>query len=280
MINIFSVHNNKTHFLKIQNDSFKKNILDSEFRHVVINNATDPDCKGYINKYCKANDIEVYENTPTYSNTNYILGEALNTIKNNIEMLDGKIAIIESDVFPFKKTLIENILLDADVAGIYQQRFNSSVEYFHPCFFIAKNKDIFKKLDWYPSPGVDTGGKTNIAIKENKFNIKWLKHTAQLEDKNEEEIFLNTDKKYFGSFGSMIIESSFIHYNRGSGWNTTETQQYHDEKLAWLNNFIEKPLIDYDKLNIFETTTSHSHKHYNGTPYNHYPSYLNLYYNK
>lgn len=267
---LLSIHN-KIDYLETQIDSFKKNII-NDFKHIIINNAADHDTELLIYKICKDKNIECIRNVPNSRDVSGALEQALNNLKNLIVDHDDKnIAVIESDIFCFKKTDLSNLILSFELAGIYQQRNDFDIEYLHPCFFITKNKDIFNSLNWGKLHDTDVGGQTSIALRRNNYSINWIEHTAFLDTEYESKLLKNYKKNY----GIQIINSSFIHYNRGSGWYVSETENFHKEKFQWLLNFLNNPEIDYNHLKKIQTTFSHSFKYFNGTVGNYFKSKLN-----
>ncbi len=252
-----------------------KNCLLDEYEHVIINNAVEDGVRDQIQETCTRYGIRTFRNSPIVANTSIACASALNNLRHFAShCASGKYAILESDVFCFGKVSFENMLNGHDIAGIYQQREDFRLEYLHACFSVFKDLDTLSKLQWDLLPGADTGAKTSEGIRSNNLAVKWLPHTAQLDTDADSKIFFD----YEPSFGSMVIDSRLLHYNRGSGWNHEESISYHNRKTSWTKNFLQDPRMNLELLNKYQTPRSHAYKNFNGYAHQAYKSEENPYF--
>jgi hypothetical protein len=272
MIKIYTFSDKRPDFIKLQHDTFKRFIKD-EYEYIVFNNSCNDIISNEIENLCSHLNIRCLPCEKNHKNAMTACYTPINFfIKNYLD--DETISvIIDSDIFMINNFSFEDYIGDYDICGIFQQRNDYKTIYLWNAFVII-NKNINKKkinIDFEPIDGTDVGGKTSEVL--GKLNVKWVKHTADIES-DESEIFDDDIKlKYDKSFGCQIIEESFIHYYRGSNWDSMG-DEYHKNKTNFINYLIEKSPIRFDKkiLDKHSSDKSHSYKHWNGTRYNKFRS--------
>lgn len=271
---IFSTHCKRTDFLRLQVESLKYFCLDP-FEYYCIDNFVDSSQSEFIREECKSLGVN-YVRYDNYSitGTAWDHAPALNSIKTTADD-DDIVVILDFDVFMISKFSFIDYILDYDVSGIYAQRENFEKEYICP-FVVIINKNI-SQIDFTGCDGCDVGGNTRYYIKNKK--IKWMKHTSYLNRDSDIEAFnFNYDPKYH----SQIIESSFLHYYRGSNWDNNAVD-FHHIKTEWLKSLIRQSkksiVLNQKYLDKFQTVFSFSFQNWNGIDNNYYNSQLNPFLN-
>jgi hypothetical protein len=259
---IFSVHAVRTDFLRYQVESLNYFCKD-KFDYYCIDNFVDSSQSEFIKSECK--DLNVnYIKFDNYQiqgcDRDHPL--ALNSIK-NIANDDEINVILDFDIFLISSFSFVNYINGYDISGVYQQRQNFSIEYIGPFVVIVNENSDFSELNFLSGPGYDVGGETRHYIKNRK--VKLMKHTSSLEFNNDENCFsIPYDIKY----GSQIIETSFLHYYRGTNWNRMDVNIV-KEKTLWLQQCLTKSkqtnILNEKYLNKYQTIFSHSLCFWNGS---------------
>lgn len=273
MVKVYSVHYIKPEFIFLQYNQLKKYCSDV-YELIIVNNGKDNQSISSIDSKC--NDLGItclrFDNSGTRNlNPSLSHGAALSWLIHSVIPKDDKntlTVIIDSDVFAFKRFSFIDIMNGKRVAGIYQQRFNRSIEYLTPIFTAFYNDiDISKVSSYYPGRGADTGVYTDVLLK--LYDVEFVKHTADI-DIETEYIFRNNNVKYkyLKEFRCQFIHDCFIHYYRGSNW-AGEGEAFHKTKLDFLLAFLDNP----DEYNIVLDdkvcySTSRTDKHFDGTEHN------------
>lgn len=259
---VFSVHAGRTDFLRLQVESLNHFCRD-EFEYYCIDNFIDESQSDFIKKECDELNIN-YVRFDSYQIKGSALDHApaLNCIKiitNNNEIN----VILDFDVFLISSFSFVNYIDGYDIAGIYQQRNDFSIEYLAPFVVIVNQNSDFSHIDFSSRPGCDVGGNTQYYIKDRK--VKLIKHTSSLEFDGDEDCFtIPYDIRY----GSQVIENSFLHYYRGTNWNKMD-QNIVQEKTLWLCDCLTKSkqfnIINKEYLCKYQTHFSHSFCFWNGS---------------
>jgi hypothetical protein len=259
---IFSVHAVQTDFLRYQVESLNYFCKD-KFEYYCIDNFVDSLQTDFIKSECKDLNVNyVRFNNYQINGSDRDHAPALNSIKSIAN--DNEInVILDFDVFLISPFSFVNYIDWYDISGVYQQRQNFSIEYIGP-FVVIVNKDSnFSEINFSSGTGYDVGGGTQHYIKNRK--VKLMKHTSSLEFNNDEECFyIPYDIRY----GSQIIETSFLHYYRGTNWNKLN-ENLVKEKSLWLQQCLTKSketnILNEKYLNEYQTVFSHSFCFWNGT---------------
>ena len=141
---------------------------------------------------------------------------------------------------------------------------------------VFKNASIdFEKFDISMIQNItDVGGNLHYYLEKYKPNVKWIPHTADIEE--ESDIFIDKLRKiYHTEFGMQLIASSFIHYYRGSNWDALNVN-YHKVKTQFLLEFLETAEVNYpltSKVSTYQNECAHTRKHFNGSRYNIRPKF-------
>lgn len=279
MVRIYTVSDKRPDFIELQYEGFQNYLQDKEFEYIVCNNGSTEDLRLEIEKICQKLSIK----------TLFVEGDYLNgaiatqvpliyCIKNYIlnDDKDDITVILDSDIFLFASLSFEKLLEGKDLAGIYQQRevlynrfFKRNHFYIWNAIMILRNSKInFSEFDISMIQNItDVGGRTHFYVKKYNPPIKWISHTADIEEAESKIFDVDLVKSYVPKFGMQIIAESLIHYYRGSNWDE-DPSEYHKNKTMFLNNFLSlaktKYPLDKEILKALSSETSHSQKHFNG----------------
>lgn len=259
---IFSVHAKRTDFLRHHIECLRHFCKD-DFQYCCIDNFLDENKRDFIKSECKDLGVE-YIRFDTYQITESAWDHApsLNSIKNISK--DNEInVILEFDIFLINKFSFIDYIQDYDIAGMYQQRNEFQKEYLAP-FIVVSNKDTqFSELNFSGEDGCDVGGNTRFFIPNKR--VKWMKHTRALNEENDSKYF---NVPYDSSYGCQILESSFIHYYRGTNWDG-RSPDYEHQKTEWFFDILKKSkesdVLNHKELSKIETQYSHAFRYWNGT---------------
>lgn len=263
-IKIFSVHANRTDFLELQYKSLL-HFLDDEFEYYCIDNFIEDDKSFYIKEKCQELGIKyVRFNSYELKGNAFDHAPALNCIKTITSDEDINV-IVDFDMFLISNFSINDYIKSYDISGIYQQRNNFDLEYLAPFLLIINSNSQFSNIDFNSRDDIlsDVGGSISFYMKNKK--VKLLKHTSALNGERDCECF-HID--YDISFGCQVIESSFLHYYRGTNWDQNP-EVYHTQKTKWLINILEESkhneVLNYEYLEKYQTTFSHAFHYWNGS---------------
>lgn len=275
MIKIFSIHIDRVDFLELHLEQLNYFCLD-KFEYHAIDNFKTVTEKRVFKEKCDQLNIYYHDCNQLNQNTKSSLDHtnALNYIKTISNDTDINI-ILEFDIFLIQPFSFIQYINGYDIAGIYQQRNNFSIEYVSPFIVIVNANQQFSKIDFSPLSQTDTGGATHNYIKQK--NVKWIQHTKAIIESKYKDIF-NID--YDPSYGCQIIESAFLHYYKGSNWDNANIN-YVKTKTQWLKNALllsrQKSIINNSILERYQTIFSHSFANFNGSDQQ-FQSLLNPYY--
>lgn len=259
---IFSVHAGRTDFLELQVESLRYFCKDN-FEYYCIDNFLSYNQSNFLKKECeklKVNYIRFDNYKIIGSSIDH--ASALNSIKNITSDNDINV-ILDFDVFLISNFSFLTYIEDYNIAGVYQQRDNFNIEYLAPFVVIINKNSDFSKIDFSPTKGCDVGGNIQHYIKTAK--VKLISHTSSLEFSGDENCFgVPYDIKY----GSQVIESSFLHYYRGTNWNGIDKELVLN-KTIWLKECLKKSkkysILNQEYLDVYQTPYSHSFCFWNGT---------------
>jgi hypothetical protein len=288
MINIYTVSDKRPDFIELQIRGLNKYILDIEYQFIVCNNGSTPALREEIHSVCRKHQIKTLDVEGSYVNGAIATEVPLKYCLKNYIANDNKediTVIIDSDIFLFAPLSFEKLLGDAAIAGVYQQRevrfkrfFIRNHFYLWNALLIISNKKIaLDSLDISLIPNVtDVGGRTNDYLRNYKPKVKWLDHTADIENKEMEIFHERLLDEYSTSYGMQIIENALIHYYRGSNWDAANNK-YHELKTGFLLKFLELADNEYplkkDLVATYLSNASHTRKHFNGSRDNSKPGF-------
>ena len=273
-IKIFSVHASRTDFLEYQVESLRY-FCEDEFDYYCIDNFSNKSQSNFIKEQCNNLNVNYLKfNYPINGNSSDH-ATALNSIKQISNNEDINV-ILDFDIFLISNFSFKNKIKDYDIVGVYQQRNNFSIEYLAPFVVIVNENSNFSQLDFSLCQFCDVGGSTQHFIKSKK--VGFLEHTSSLEFPGDENCF---NIEYDIQYGSQVIESSFLHYYRGTNWNKAN-QELVNKKTEWLKECLTKSkngsILNNNYLKKYQTVYSHSFCFWNGTN-NKFNSRLNPYIN-
>jgi len=268
-LKIFSVHASRTDFLELQYKSLSY-FLEDDFEYYCIDNFVDSASTEFVFNKCKDLNINyVRFNSYELKGNAFDHAPALNSIK-TITTDDCINVVLDFDIFLINKFSIIRYIENFDIAGMYQQRNNFELEYLAPFIVIVNCGKNFTEIDFDSRKDIlsDVGGNISHYLKNRK--VKLIRHTSALNRKNDVDCF-NID--YNPSFGCQILESSFLHYYRGTNWDNS-SNIYHKEKTEWLNNALDysknKNILNQSYLDKYQNVFNHSFNYWNGSeqPFN------------
>lgn len=258
-VQIFTFSNSRPDFIKRQCKYLNKFITE-DFEYIVFNTSVSDNERNAIHEMCNLLNVKCLDCDRNHRWCSQIDYYVLNKLERNHISI-----ILDSDVFPINYFNFSEYINNYDIAGIYQQRQNYLMEYLWIAFLIIDNNKILDKginLSVVGYLDGDAGASTSFVL--NKLNVKWVKHTADIE--NIESLIFedNIINQYEANFGSQIIENSFFHYYRGSNWDNQD-HNFHIRKTKFLDLILENAPIKFtNKLNEYQTYCAHSSKHWNG----------------
>ncbi len=281
MIKIYTFSDKRPDFISLQNKYFQKFLKDEEYEFIVCNNSSTATLSQQILKICADNNLQCLEVDKDFTDSATACEAPINScIKRYIsfDTSENISVIIDSDIFLFAPFSFQNYLSSYDLAGVIQQREKSGLFNFYKRNFIylwnailifKNSKIIFDDFDLSTIPYLtDVGGNLYYYLKKYKPNLKWIRHTPDIEDE-EKVIFKEPlQSQYKKEFGMQVIEDAFIHYYRGSNWDN-DTSEYHERKTKFLKEFLlfsEQAFpLNLNNTEAFNNISSHVRKHYNGT---------------
>jgi hypothetical protein len=243
-----------------------------DFKLIIINNGETTEMETIIHQTCISLGLEcikvlkdhAYPSKSHFTAMNYVLNEYVKKDKN------WDIAVImDSDIFPFKKFSFKDIMDSYDIAGMYQQRYDTEIEYLCAIFAMFSNKIDITELDFAWTDKADTGGKTNDFLKKYNIKPKWIDHTAAI-DIESDYIFQNNSVEfpYKKEYRSQFIAGCLFHYYRGGNWDGMP-ENYHSEKTKFLNAFLSNSEMYNLKLDgRVHYDKAHSEKGWNAVDHN------------
>lgn len=236
MISIYTIHYNRLEFLALQYQQLVKHCLD-EFEYIVINNGIDVETEQKISEFCKNNNIlEIkitQQNRQQYCSHDHIM--ALDYVyRNYVATNTSDLRIImDSDIIAYSKLSFFNIIENYEIAGFKVYTYSSAI-------FTMYGKSVDLN-EFNINDGGDSGSGTGKLVE--KYNTKWLNITAPIREEEANYIFHYKEDcriKYDISFGFQFIESCFIHFYRGTGWDNGDVN-YFMNKFEFLTQFLLHP---------------------------------------
>lgn len=244
MVSVYVTHYNKIELLTLQYERIKRFCTD-DVRYVVVNNGIDATTSLEISSISKELGLEeiVIRDNNRVKMTAMHHKEALQYCYDNyISKDDADIRVLmDCDIIPFATFSFQGFIGDADIAGI-----QLGVE---PSLYVASFISLYSKNISFDGFNLgsdiefDSGVPTGALVKKHK--AKWLNHTAPMREEEGRYVFKNAKVdalKYDQSFGIQFIESSLLHYYRGTGWDNGDID-YLQRKAQFIESFLQSPDI-------------------------------------
>jgi hypothetical protein len=242
MISIYVTHYNKLEFLSLQYENIKKYCKD-KFNYIVINNGIDDNTSLKISKLSKELNVQeiIIKDNSRIKMTAMHHKEALQHCYDNYISKDAADirVVMDCDIIPFNTFSFIDFLGEADIAGI-----KLGVE---PSFYIASFISVYSKNIIFDNfnLGVDIEFDSGIVTTDlvKKYKTKWLNHTAPMKEKEGMYVFKNSQPiamEYDKTFHIQFIESSLLHYYRGTGWDNGDIS-YQEKKSKFIKSFLQTP---------------------------------------
>lgn len=250
-VSFYVVQYNKPEFMKLQY-SLINTYCNNEFEYIIVNNAKDEANSKIFHDFCVTNNIReiqtFQDRIPTAQDHSRCLKYIFDNYISSDES-DFRI-VLDHDMFPYWYFDIGKLMDSYDIGGI---------KLGHPPYYLSSFILIFSKNVDLNNVPIDIYNQQDATMWtygiNNKYKIKWLKHTAQGNReiryifKNSPTILNNyTNEKITFQF----MEQNWLHYWQGSGWNNNNPD-FHKEKLTFIKLIINN--VEVNKLlldnNIF-----------------------------
>jgi hypothetical protein len=175
---------------------------------------------------------------------------------------------MDSDMFLIAEFNFTNYVSGFDLAGIYQQRSETEIEYLWIALVIINHGSClnWEELSFSSLPNTDAGGASSEFLRKCSPRIRWMKHTPNIEDEEKEILASKLLQFYSSEFGSQVIENVFFHYYRGSNWDH-KNSSFHKQKTRFLKMILRdfrSEKILKDTVSDFYHERAHAYKHWNG----------------
>jgi hypothetical protein len=285
MVKIYTVSYSRPDFIHLQFQQFQK-YLEDEYSFTILNNAKDNREKQNISDACNQLGLEciVIDNTGYRADAAGL--PALNyCIKNLVskENPENVSVIIDSDVFLFKPFSFLKMAEGFDICTIYQQRVKTSFKFIKKnigycwiAFLVLNHKhQNFNSLSLDAIIGLtDLGGASYYFLDKNNPSVKWVSHTADMEESGKVVFNEELVGSYNKQFGFQVIHNAFIHYYRGSNWDGMNSD-YHIEKTKFLERVLNvgASAINEQELSKLSSIFEHTNTHFDGVRYKAMPWY-------
>lgn len=262
---------NRPDFIELQYKTFKKFLRD-DYEFVVFNDARDQKSYSMIQSTCRnlniscipiPQEIHIGRDNPCE--------RCADVVRYSLDHLgfnyDGKVMIIDSDMFLINDFSIDKALENHVVAGVFQGR--EHVAYLWNALVLLDMKTLPDKLSFDFNCGqvegvsVDVGGKLYHYFKKhpeikplyiNCYHMDYLvcaecskqarvgcRHNTEL----LESLHFNARTIQLIQSGvhniEFLFDSAFIHYRGGGNWDQ-KSPDYHARKTAFLNEFMSDVL--------------------------------------
>lgn len=232
---IFTIAFNNVDVIKYQIKFIKKNCMDNDIKHIVVDNSTSQDISNKIKSLCIEEDIEYYklpQNPFSLSNSH---GAAVNWVcKNIIDKIKVKyVGFLDHDCFLIKKIRILDRIKELPFYGLYQERQDKWYLWPGFCFFNLEMVNL-EELDFMPNEWGDTGASNwkiyqRYSRKEKYFSKYRLKKICDIGEEIGKQA---TSVEYF--------DESWLHLSNASNWMQIQT----NEKEIIINNIITNYLSE------------------------------------
>ena len=226
---IFVTAYNKPEYLTPQVKCLRK-FIKEPFEFVCIDNSKEDRFTSQFITLCRDNNITYIRNQkPDHSLEGTSHYASLQwTWNTQIQHTNEIAVIIDHDNFPINPVSIEQILGDAQIAGVSQSR--GHIEYFSPAllFFntatMPNKQTLSFKGSLIEGQSADIGGELYFYLRDNPDVRRKSLGGGQI--LSNDPILSDLVKKYGYPHTWDLIESSFLHPRNGSNWSRVEKQEF------------------------------------------------------
>ena len=254
---------NRPDFIEIQDKTFKK-FLKDDYTFVVFNDAPEEEVANQIIETCNRLNLPCIRipqsiHTAPYlqrwpgEDYNHACVRCANVVQFSLDTVgfdhDGIVMIIDSDMFLVKEFCVQKFLNGFAIAGVSQSREHIKYIWNGLVFFNMQALSDKKTIDFncgkIDEIEVDVGGQTHHYFKDHPEVI-----LKQIDNQHYSSDFIVSETthenvKYLLFRGcnnfEFLLKNSFFHYRGGGNWDN-QSAEYHEEKTAVLNAFIDKCL--------------------------------------
>lgn len=250
MSKIILCHCNRIDYLKVQLEAYRKKCKDLD-EIVVVNDGLTRCLRQDIKSISSDFNVECW-NTPLdldHSSPSVAVGAVFQwsydiAIK---RFANEKVAFLDADLFPLRDFRISDFLQkEKSIAALSQDR--QHVKYLWPGFVFMSMGLIPRKetINWtcgvVECQNVDTMGLTYYHLKECGIDhIKFLNHTSHLTSNSLKRITCCPDhikSRYKLDYKIEVMEDSFIHCGRSSGWDGAKGDAFGKEKTEYVMDWL------------------------------------------
>ena len=247
----FAFYNNSSHYVQWQSKTFKK-FTDCSL--TVVDYSRDP----YISKSLReeADKFEV-----EYLHLSQIQEQASSCCDRicpsmtkffnwAVSNVDDDILMVHGDMFPIREYKLHDSFGKSDLIVRPQRRGN--LNYMWEGFVGVKKGSLNgTKINWSCGLGGDTGAMTTewVNLKTFRERVKALNYSGEIVTgrsnvgRSSNAVYDNTfllpepvRQNYKDEYTSEILEKSFLHFKRGSGWSG---DSFLNEKYEWLQKVLD-----------------------------------------
>lgn len=236
-------------FIYKQYETMKKFIKDEDWEFIVINNTRIFDFarRMQIKQICKELGIKCIDGRfrTFYSGTSYITGWGIQWAYHRFFRWEKDVihVVIDSDMFFLKDFNFNEYLEGYDFAAIHQRR--EHVDYMWNGFFFMRGGELPDKnrLDFRLATvdGVrtDVGGATYYWLKRHpEIKVRYIPNTDHEDVTGSELLPASVRDEYKKEYNFQFIEDFIVHSRGGSNWKK-DTNEFLDEKKAYLNKMLD-----------------------------------------
>lgn len=247
-VKIYTYADKRPDFIELQLKTLNF-FLEDDFEYIVFNNGSNDNLRNQIQYMCKILRIkQIYVENPKHREPTIACAYPIQwSFHELIKHDSGCIScIIDSDMFLLKPFSIEKCMTDYSIAAVEQVR--GHVTYLW-------NGIIFMNIDELPNKenmnfmfgniegeNTDVGGHLYYWLKENpELKRKNIHNTSHIcaERNNLECLPQKIVERYDSSFKYELYEHAFLHYGRGSNWDS-QSADYHKRKTELLYYFLSE----------------------------------------
>jgi hypothetical protein len=255
---------NRPDFIEIQEKTFKK-FLKDDYKFVVFNDAPGEEMAQSIASTCRGLGLQhiripqsIHSKPYLYrlpgEDKNHSAVRCANVVQYSLDVLgfdhDGIVVIIDSDMFLIDDFSIEDFLKNYDIAGVPQSRGDVHYIWNGLVFFnmntLPNKRSINFNCGVINGQPLDVGGHTYHYFKQHPevrlypINTFHISHATLADFALAKKSVIHLVEKHPHNI-EFLLGFTFFHYRGGGNWNGA-SPQYHKEKTALLNCFIEELL--------------------------------------
>lgn len=206
---------NTSQLIDLQVKCIRKFCKDNEHDIIIVDNSDHSYHIQALYQYCRINKVKFQPFIPTTKDFSKSHAEAANWSYNRFKDKYRYLFYLDHDCFPVKDFSVSEILEEQLITGIHQ---GTRTSYLWPgCLFIRTS---IGEVDFSCNSklGLDTGGNTYKIVKNIKLFLDYIDEQYEYIDNTED-------------FYSMLCDSTFMHFIKGSNWNNNPNYETRIEKL-------------------------------------------------